>query len=138
MRIEYSRVEYIDVRTFLDWSTPEDVINSYQEHISNSTAIWVGKLDGIDVAAAGLISTSLFADQAYVWMLGTNISKRNGVLLILWSQLVLKEMHALYPHIVGWCHIDNAAAQKWMKWLGADFNIGGKYPNHISFRISRP
>lgn len=143
MKITYSRVDWFDVRNLLGFDLPEETIRAYEEHIQNSSVIWLGKLDGIDAAACGLITTSLFSETAYIWVLDSPISRRHTVYLILWSSIVLREALEHYKNIIGWCRCDNEAAQKWMKWLGAEFDsTPRRVPKiegyHYSFRITRP
>lgn len=143
MKITYERVEWFDVRNFIGFDAAVELIRAYDEHIRNSSVIWLGKLDGIEVAAGGLISTSLFSDTGYVWFVNNDLCRRHSVYFMLWSKLVLRDMFELYPNIVGFCRCDNEPAQKWMRWLGAEIDTTvkriPKIPgDHFSFRITRP
>jgi hypothetical protein len=142
VKITYQRVPWLDVRNYLGFDAPKEVIKAYDEHVRYSTVLWVGQIDGVEAVACGLIGLSPFSDTAYIWVLHSDLSLRHTVYLLLWSKLVIRDMFKLYENLIGWCKCDNERAQKWMKWLGAEFDDKPRrVPNadgyHYSFRITR-
>jgi hypothetical protein len=79
-----------------------------------------GFVDGEFVCCWGLIPPSFLSTQAYLWMWGPE-PIRHQFVFIRQSQIQVQRMLKRYDTIVGECLPQNRSAQRWLKWLGAEF-----------------
>ena len=91
--------------------------------------VYVGYVDGQFVCCWGLIPPSFLSNQAYLWMWSPDRMPHQFT-FIRQSQLQVQQMLKVYDSIVGECIADNLSAQRWLKWLGAEFDYprDGKVP----------
>jgi hypothetical protein len=96
--------------------------------------VYTGFVDGEFVCCWGLIPPSFLSNQAYLWMWAPE-PMRHQFTFIRQSQIHIQKMLERYDTIVGQCVVTNRSAQRWLKWLGAEF----EYPhgNLISFTIRK-
>ena len=83
----------------------------------------------------GLIPPTILSDNAYLWLLTTNIIAEHKFLFIRYSQRWVEDVLKIYPVLTGNVRIDNEPAKQWIKWLGAVFYESDG--NMIRFTISR-
>jgi|SRR5215469_1413324 len=106
-----------------------------RECLYRSTAKWIGYVDGEVACMWGLVPQSLLSDQAYLWLITTDIAAEHKFLLVRYSQLFVERALQAYPVITGHCEAGNYAAKRWLKWLGAEF--GPSDGKQIVFAIRR-
>jgi hypothetical protein len=96
--------------------------------------VYTGFVDGDFVCCWGLIPPSFLSNQAYLWMWAPEPMKHQFV-FIRQSQIQVRKMLERYDTIVGQCIRSNGSAQRWLRWLGAEF----EYPqgNLIPFTIRK-
>ena len=82
--------------------------------------VHAGFIDDTFVCCWGLISGSFISNQAYLWMWSQGPITHQFT-FILRSQIQVQEMLKRYPTIVGHCKRSSRSAQRWLKWLGAEF-----------------
>jgi hypothetical protein len=82
--------------------------------------VYTGFVDGEFVCCWGLIPPSFLSNQAYLWMWGPEPLPHQFV-FIRQSQLQVQRMLSKYEEVIGDCLVKNRSAQKWLKWLGAEF-----------------
>src|SRR5215470_14636560 len=116
MIVTVERVQTFELRNLLGWDAPEALLKAHADCLTKSSVIWLGKADGIEACAIGVIPVSTFSESAYLWMIHTKICEANPVRFIRWSRRVMDEVHTLYPSIVGLCHPDNVAGRRWLEW----------------------
>ncbi len=82
--------------------------------------VWVGYVDGHFVCCWGLIPPSFLSNQAYIWMWASE-KVPHQFLFVRHSQLQMNKFLERYDSIVGQCSLENGSAQRWLHWLGAEF-----------------
>lgn len=97
--------------------------------------VYIGKIDGSIICCWGLIPGSFISQQAYLWMWSAG-PIAHQVTFIRRSQIQIKEMLDRYPTILGHCKRTSRSAQRWLKWLGAEFDRTDA--DVIPFTIRRP
>ena len=99
-----------------------------------SAFAWSGEVDGKIACVWGLIPPSVLSEQAYLWLLTTDLIEEHKFLFTRYSQRVVEMMLQVYPTIVG--HIDQkeARAVQWLKWLGAEIIAREDGQLHFSIR----
>ena len=84
-----------------------------------SDKVWAGMVDGEIACLWGLAPPTFLSDNAYLWLLTTDLIQEHKFLFIRYSQRYIEEMLKVYPQIIGHVAIDNYQATKWIRWLGA-------------------
>lgn len=82
--------------------------------------VFCGFVDDDFICCWGLIPPTFISCQAYLWMWAPEPIKHQLV-FIRHSQIQVQEMLKHYDKIVGHCEIQAKSAQRWLKWLGAEF-----------------
>jgi len=82
--------------------------------------VYAGFIDDKFVCCWGLIPGSFISNQAYLWMWSQGPIAHQFT-FIRRSQIQVQEMLKRYPTIVGHCKRSSRSAQRWLKWLGAEF-----------------
>ncbi len=82
--------------------------------------VYAGFIDDKFVCCWGLIPGSFISNQAYLWMWSQGPISHQFT-FIRRSQIQVQEMLKRYPTIVGHCKRSSHSAQRWLKWLGAEF-----------------
>lgn len=83
--------------------------------------VYAGFVDGHFVCCWGLIPGSFLSQQAYLWMWTMPGPIARQFTFIRRSQIQIREMLERYPTIIGHCRRTSHSAQRWLKWLGAEF-----------------
>lgn len=101
-----------------------------RECISRSEDWRCAWVDGEVACVWGVIPPTVLSDNAWLWLLHTDIADKHKFLLVRYSQRYIEEALKRYPIIIGDCDIGNKSARKWVEWLGAEFAppVGGKIP----------
>lgn len=136
MKVTIERVSTFNLRNLLGHDCSSEVFAVHADCLTSSTAIWLGRADGVEACAVGVIPLGIFSEKAYLWMIHTRICEQHPLRFIRWSRKVLDEIVGLYPCIVGLCRCDNESAHKWLSWLGADFDRARSVNEHFRFRIN--
>ena len=84
-----------------------------------SDKVWAGMVDGEIACLWGLAPPTFLSENAYLWLLTTDIVEEHKFLFIRYSQRYVEEMLKVYPRIVGHVEINNLQAVRWIRWLGA-------------------
>lgn len=106
-------------------------------YLRNSTDCWVGKYNGEIALVVGLMPPSLLSEEAYMWMLNTEVVQHHEFLLIRHSQMFIKDMLERYKTITGFCNTSHTKSIRWLKWLGAEFASEPVKGNCLPFKIRR-
>ena len=134
MRVTVERVDSFNLRNLLGHDCTEAHYAQHLDCLNSSSVIWLGRADGIEACAIGLIPIHILSDRAYLWMIHTRLCEQHPLLLIRWSRKVINEALSLYPHLVGLCRCDNDSGRRWLEWLGARFD-GSMANGCFKFRI---
>lgn len=108
-----------------------------REYIYRSIEVRLGLIDGKPACVWGLIPPTLLSQQAYLWLLTTNIVAEHKFLFVRHSQRYIEEALKIYPEIVGDVIVPNEPAMKWIKWLGGVFEaapVAGRWVFRIIAR----
>lgn len=92
--------------------------------LTRSTVRHIGMVDGEVAAMWGLVPQSILSNQAYLWLLTTDLAEQHKFLLVRYSQLFVKQALKHYEKIVGHCRAGDFAAKRWVRWLGGEFKVG--------------
>lgn len=90
-----------------------------------STICWSADVDGQGACIWGLIPPTLLSEQAYIWLHTTEVAEQHTFLLVRHSQRLIADMLKEYSALVGHCQVEDPRAQRWLKWLGAEFGFPG-------------
>jgi len=134
VKVTVERVQTFELRNLLGWNAAPDLLAAHEACLTQSTAIWLGRADGIEACAVGVIPLYTFSDKALLWMIHTRICEQHPLLFIRWSRKVLGEVLSLYPVVVGLCRCDNIGGRQWLSWLGAVF-YGDPVRDYVRFSI---
>ena len=97
-------------------------------------SVYCGFVDDEFICCWGLIPPTFLSQQAYLWMWAPEPIKHQFI-FIRKSQIQVQEMLGKYERIVGHCELRAKSAQRWLRWLGAEF--GPPEGNHMPFAIRR-
>lgn len=87
---------------------------------------WTALFDGEPAAIFGVIPISLLSDGAIAWLLGTNVLITHWRAFARRSREVVAELHARYPVLANAAYVNSTLSLRWLRWLGARFDIHGK------------
>jgi hypothetical protein len=124
MEVTVERVTTFNLRNLLGHDCSPEVFAVHADCLTSSTVIWLGRADGVEACAVGVIPLGIFSEKAYLWMIHTKICEQHPLRFIRWSRRVLDEVFILYPRLVGLCDVDNLSGQRWLRWLGVRFDNG--------------
>lgn len=85
--------------------------------------VYTGFVDGEFMCCWGLIPPSFLSTQAYLWMWAPEPIKHQ-FMFVRHSQIQVQWMLEQYETIVGHCSVNARSSQRWLKWLGAEFEMG--------------
>jgi hypothetical protein len=100
-----------------------------------SEEVWLGMHDDKVACIWGLVPPTTISNRAYMWLLTTDLVEKHKFLFVRHSQLVVESALERYEVIVGHVAIQNEAAKKWLRWLGAEF--GEIEKGWFQFKIRR-
>jgi hypothetical protein len=110
-----------------------DIVREFAER---STDTFVGYSDGKPACIYGVVLPSLLSNSVYLWLLTTELVDQHKFLFIRHSQLVIEDLLKEHSQIRGDCQAGDLRAQRWLKWLGAEF-LRPKNDKSIPFMISK-
>lgn len=117
---------------FADVPGADEVLN---ECLYRSSVRYVGYVDDKPACVWGLIPRSLLSNQAYLWLLTTDIAVEHKFLLVRYSQRFVEDALKTYECLYGHVEAGNFRAKRWLKWLGAEF--GKADGKKVDFKIVR-
>lgn len=124
MTVEIARRSEMDLRDVIRRSPiagMKDAEQTLRQYMMRSVEVRYGMIDGEVACMWGLRPPTFLSDNAYLWLLTTDIIAEHKFLFIRYSQLYIEEALKRYPIITGEVLVDNRPAQRWLKWLGAEF-----------------
>lgn len=101
--------------------------------IGPTSDLWIGFIAGRPVCAWGLVPPTMLSDRAYLWLYAAPAVDEYKFLFVRYSQRIVEALRVDYPIIEGVCAVENRRAQRWLRWLGAEF--GRPLADHIPFTI---
>jgi hypothetical protein len=134
MKVEIRRIEdRFDCVDVLSRSSVKDVAGAKKtlsDCLAISSYVFVGEIDGKIACVWGLVPPTLLSDQAYMWLLTTDLMQEHQFVLVRHSQRVIEDVLKKYNMITGVCIVGENKSIRWLKWLGAEFGKpdGNKVP----------
>lgn len=96
-----------------------NVENEAARILSQSLMAYAILVDGRCVALYGVYVTNIFADEGYLWMLGTKFLEEHPITFLRHSKKRLEEVRASFSRLYGASSVEiDAGSEKWLKWLG--------------------
>lgn len=102
-----------------------------------SENVWKGVVDDEIVCVWGIVTPTIISDQCYLWLLTTDAAMKHKFIVVRWSQIVVELLLNKYNRIVGHVESNKPHSQKWLKWLGAEFQMPDEDGRKIPFVIRR-
>jgi hypothetical protein len=84
-----------------------------------SAELIVGMYNEVPAIYVGLAPRTLLSDDAYIWLIVTEVGAAHGRLLARYSREFIATALLKYSVLRGHCFSPSAA--KWLRWLGAEF-----------------
>lgn len=106
-----------------------------KECLYRSSSSWIGLVDGKLACMWGLVPQTLLSNQAYLWLITTEIAAMHKFLLVRYSQMFIEKALMVYPVITGHVTAGNFSTKRWLRWLGAEF--GHSDGKRLTFKIVR-
>lgn len=100
----------------------EEEIEKFNRFVSATTKLWVGFVDDKPICIYGLTPPTLCSDSGYLWLHTTKEFTNHVFIFVRHSQIVIEQMLAMYPKIVGHAEVGADKSIRWLKWLGAEFD----------------
>lgn len=103
--------------------------------LKQATSCWVLMIWGKVACVYGIQTFSLISTRAYIWALTTKVVDEHKFIFIRQSRIVIEKLLEEYDPLIGETHINDLGAQRWLRWLGAEYD----YPKGelIPFRITK-
>jgi hypothetical protein len=124
MMIQIREATSYSARQVFEKSGIKDVPGAEQtldQLLIRSTVRHIGLVDGEVAAIWGLVPQSLLSNQAYLWLLTTDLAIEHRFLLVRYSQMFVEQALKHYERLVGHCEAGNYSAKRWIRWLGGEF-----------------
>jgi hypothetical protein len=138
VKVTIEKVSSFDLKNLVGYDASPEVVQANLACIKDSTVMWLGRADGMEVCAFGLVPFgSIFTDRAYLWLIWTRFCEQHPFRFARWGKRAMEEMLREYPRIVGLCKCDNPSSQAWLKWLGAEFDFTSSHNGCYKFKIGR-
>jgi hypothetical protein len=118
MKIEIRKTRAED---FLNLGYDAEQLGACHAYLSNSLHAWTGVIEDKIACVWGLIPPSILSDNAYLWLLTTDVVDEHRFTFIRHSQMVVQIMLEDFPTIVGHVLADHERSKRWLKWLGVTF-----------------
>ncbi|NII73908.1 hypothetical protein FHW84_002481 [Dyella sp. SG562] len=93
--------------------------------LSHPGVSYTALFDGEPAAIFGVVHPSLMAAVGIPWLLGTPLLETHWRAFAKASRVVMDRLKAEYPVMTNVTHADNRLSMRWLRWLGATFDIEG-------------
>lgn len=94
--------------------------------VKHSQMAWTAFYDGEVICIFGLRPVTMLSDEAYVWMLGTDLIESEAKTFLRESKSWVRFMSGKYSRIFNYVDKRNKTAIRWLKWLGFTFEKDAK------------
>lgn len=86
--------------------------------LAHSSHVWTGLIDFEPVCMYGVVPASLLCGSGVPWLIGTDALVEHQILFLRRCRPQLERMQRVYQHLQNFVAADNAAAVRWLEWLG--------------------
>jgi len=105
-----------------EWGTLDDTQRArLASSLSATTKFWVGLVNNDLICAFGIATPTLISNRAYFWVWTTEKLKDHLFIFTRRSQIVVKTLLEEVDALYGYCDTSIPGSQRWLKWLGAEF-----------------
>lgn len=108
----------------LDHSTVRDMPKGaeiMQRYRIASVQSWCGRIEDEIACVWGIVAPSFLSEQAYLWLLTTDVVDSHKFLFIRHSQMIIELLLKDWPLITGHVIADQEQSKKWLRLLGVQF-----------------
>lgn len=96
--------------------------------LTYTTILWAQYIDEKLVGVFGVAPQTLLAESAYLWFWATADLKGHEIAFIRRSRRIMQdELLPRFSRLYGVCEVENHRAIRWLKWLGAKFDVAQSY-----------
>lgn len=106
-----------------------------ESSLSHPGVSFTALFDEVPAAIFGVVHPSILAAVGIPWLLGTPVLERHWRAFARASRDVMDTLKSEYPVMTNITHADNALSVRWLRWLGATFDIHGI---HARFTLCAP
>jgi len=138
MKIKIEESKVIDLASVIKRSPHADAVGAERKlrsFMNKSVYTWAGTVGGETACVFGLIAPTILADEAYLWLLVTDLVEDHQFLFVRYSQRFIEEVLTDFRAIVGDVEITNTRAIRWLRWLGATVQTDLVFKGYAPFRI---
>jgi len=96
----------------------DDIAMAVMDSYRLSQNVWVAYVDNVPFSIFGVAQSYDYPDAGVIWLLGTDEILKNQMSFLRGSKEHFKQMVKLYPFLYNFTHVNNKAAQRWLRWLG--------------------
>lgn len=138
--IEFAQNGDVDVLDVIRRSPVSDTHGAAEllrASVMRSAELWVGYVDRQIACVVGIMGPTILSDVGYIWMLHTDLALEHQFIFVRRSQLWVEKLMERYQTVSGHCKVDNFSGQRWLRWLGAEFDYteGGMIPFVIKAKL---
>lgn len=90
------------------------------DELERSTVAYAAVADGQVAAIWGARTETIFADDAYIWMVGSTLIEQYPLTFLRHSRRVVAHLRTMYKRLYGLVLCDYAESVAWLRWLGFD------------------
>jgi hypothetical protein len=132
--IEKARnVDIVDIVRRSSVANQPQAIQIMRDYLRRSVEAWTGTIDGQVACVWGLVAPSIISDEAYLWLLTTDVVDQHQFIFVRHSQIVVEKMLERYPIIRGTVVEGELRSIRWLKWLG--MKLGRHHDGLIDFEL---
>jgi len=96
-----------------------------ESSLSHPGISYTAMFDDEPAAIFGVVHPSLMAAVGIPWLLGTPLLEKHWRAFAKASRLVIDALKGDYPVMTNIAHAENRLSMRWLRWLGATFDIQG-------------
>lgn len=109
---------------------------SLRHGLDHSSHVWTGLIDFEPVCMFGVVPASILGGSGVPWLIGTDALVANQILFLRRCRPQVERMQRLYQHLQNNVAADNAAAVRWLEWLGFTMHAPRPLgPDGVLFRL---
>lgn len=113
--------------------TPEQ---SMRFGLERSSHVWTGFIDFEPVCMFGAVPVSLLGGSGVPWLIGTDKLVEHQMTFLRRCRPQLARMQRVYEHLTNYVAAENAAAVRWLEWLGFTLHEPMPFgPDGVAFRM---
>lgn len=93
--------------------------------VASSVEAFSGLIDDRVVAIGGVQTQGIFADKAYMWLIGSGEIERWPITFLRHSVEPINTLASMFPLVYGFADKEFFKSRRWLEWLGFTFEDFG-------------